>query len=51
MKHLSVFLHRGGAAALSPPPECAKRNSDEMARDEARHGKAFAGLLNRYFGE
>ena len=24
--------------------------SDEMARDEARHGKAFAGLLKRYFG-
>ncbi|MCQ2475316.1 MAG: NADH peroxidase [Clostridia bacterium] len=23
----------------------------EMARDEARHGKAFAGLLQRYFGE
>ncbi|RHM60318.1 MULTISPECIES: ferritin family protein [Coprobacillaceae] len=23
----------------------------EMARDEARHGKAFAGLLARYFGE
>ena len=22
----------------------------EMARDEARHGKAFRGLLNRYFG-
>ncbi len=22
----------------------------EMARDEARHGKAFAGLLQRYFG-
>ena len=22
----------------------------EMARDEARHGKAFAGLLKRYFG-
>lgn len=22
----------------------------EMARDEARHGKAFAGLLRRYFG-
>ena len=22
----------------------------EMARDEARHGKAFAGLLERYFG-
>ena len=22
----------------------------EMGRDEARHGKAFQGLLNRYFG-
>ncbi len=22
----------------------------EMAKDEARHGKAFLGLLNRYFG-
>lgn len=22
----------------------------EMARDEARHGRAFEGLLNRYFG-
>jgi rubrerythrin len=22
----------------------------EMARDEARHGKAFQGLLERYFG-
>ena len=24
---------------------------DEMARDEARHGKAFEGLLKRYFGK
>ena len=23
----------------------------EMARDEARHGRAFQGLLKRYFGE
>ena len=23
----------------------------QMARDEARHGKAFAGLLKRYFGK
>ena len=23
----------------------------EMARDEARHGKAFQGLLERYFGK
>ena len=22
----------------------------EMAKDEARHGRAFEGLLNRYFG-
>ena len=36
---------------------CAKKNNldaihdtvHEMARDEARHGKAFAGLLKRYF--
>ena len=36
---------------------CAALNLDaihdtvhEMARDEARHGKAFKGLLERYFG-
>ena len=32
----------------------AARHADtvhEMARDEARHGKAFAGLLKRYFGK
>ena len=37
---------------------CAKKNNldaihdtvHEMARDEARHGKAFKGLLERYFG-
>ena len=23
---------------------------DEMAKDEARHGKALQGLLERYFG-
>ena len=35
---------------------CKKYNLDalhdtihEMARDEARHGRAFEGLLNRYF--
>ena len=39
--------------------KCAKKNNldaihdtvHEMARDEARHGKAFAGLLKRYFGK
>jgi len=38
---------------------CAKKNNldaihdtvHEMARDEARHGKALQGLLNRYFGK
>lgn len=38
---------------------CAKKNGldaihdtvHEMARDEARHGKAFEGLLKRYFGK
>ena len=25
--------------------------ASQMARDEARHGKAFAGLLKRYFGK
>ena len=38
--------------------KCAKKNGldaihdtvHEMARDEARHGKALAGLLKRYFG-
>ena len=24
---------------------------DEMARDEARHGRALKGLLDRYFGK
>ncbi len=27
----------------------AARSAHEMARDEARHGKAFKGLLERYF--
>ena len=42
---------------LSPLAACAKKNGldaihdtvHEMARDEARHGKALEGLLNRYF--
>ena len=24
--------------------------TDEMAKDEARHGKGFEGMLKRYFG-
>ena len=29
--------------------ERARAEADRLARDEARHGKAFEGLLNRYF--
>jgi hypothetical protein len=39
---------------LIEKPLCKTKRSagfDEMARDEARHGKAFAGLLERYFGK
>ena len=47
--------------ATAGKPDLAKRAKElgldaihdtvhEMARDEARHGKAFAGLLKRYFG-
>ena len=31
-------------------PDAIHDTVHEMARDEARHGKAFAGLLKRYFG-
>lgn len=48
----------GATAGKVELATCAKKNNldaihdtvHEMARDEARHGKAFAGLLNRYFG-
>ena len=30
--------------------EAACPSARQMARDEARHGKAFEGLLKRYFG-
>ena len=49
----------GATAGKTELAKCAKKNNldaihdtvHEMARDEARHGKAFAGLLKRYFGE
>ena len=48
----------GATAGKVDLAKCAKKNNldaihdtvHEMARDEARHGKAFEGLLNRYFG-
>ncbi len=35
------------------PPHNHERSEviDEMAKDEARHGKAFEGMLKRYFGK
>ena len=48
----------GATAGKFELAKCAKKNGldaihdtvHEMARDEARHGKALAGLLKRYFG-
>ena len=49
-----VYLESPEKASI--PARRAKYNLDaihdtvhEMARDEARHGKAFKGLLERYF--
>ena len=47
----------GATAGKVELATCAKKNNldaihdtvHEMARDEARHGKAFEGLYNRYF--
>ena len=33
----------------SPTVMSASEMTDEMAKDEARHGKGFEGLLKRYF--
>ncbi len=56
---LRVAAENGAAAGKTELAKMAKAaNLDaihdtvhEMARDEARHGKAFAGLLKRYFGK
>lgn len=48
----------GATAGKADLAKCAKKNNldaihdtvHEMARDEARHGKALKGLLDRYFG-
>ncbi len=56
---LRVAAENGATAGKTELAKMAKaQNLDaihdtvhEMARDEARHGKAFAGLLKRYFGE
>ena len=43
---LSYLAKRAKAANL----DAIHDTVHEMARDEARHGKAFEGLLKRYFG-
>lgn len=53
-----VDCEYGATAGKFDLAKCAKKNNldaihdtvHEMARDEARHGKAFEGLLKRYFG-
>lgn len=52
-----VDCEYGATAGKFDLAKCAKKNNldaihdtvHEMARDEARHGKALEGLLNRYF--
>ena len=47
----------GATAGKTELAKCAKKNNldaihdtvHEMAKDEARHGAGFRGLLNRYF--
>ena len=53
-----VVCEFGATAGKFDLAKCAKKNNldaihdtvHEMARDEARHGKALKGLLERYFG-
>ena len=45
-EHATKFAERAKAANL----DAIHDTVHEMARDEARHGKAFEGLLKRYFG-
>ena len=41
---------RYGAAAFEQGYDAIHDTVHEMAKDEARHGKGFEGLLKRYFG-
>ncbi len=55
---MRVAAENGATAGKTELAKMAKEHNldaihdtvHEMARDEARHGKAFAGLLKRYFG-
>ena len=59
--HLHVHTQYSLLDGASRIPELVKRAKElgydaihdtvhEMAKDEARHGKGFEGLLKRYFG-
>ncbi len=56
---LRVAAENGACAGKFELAKMAKQNNldaihdtvHEMAKDEARHGRAFAGLLERYFGK
>ena len=56
---MRVAAENGACAGKFDLAKMAKQNNldaihdtvHEMAKDEARHGRAFAGLLKRYFGE
>ena len=58
-RRIRVECEFGATAGKVELAKVAKKNNldaihdtvHEMARDEARHGKAFEGLLNRYFGK
>jgi len=45
------FLSEVSSVTLSEGRQPLDDTVHEMARDEARHGKAFEGLLKRYFGK
>ena len=45
------FLSEVSSVTLSEGRQPLDDTVHEMARDEARHGKAFAELLKRYFGK
>ena len=62
MKHIAEKRMAAEAGANADKMRIARRAKElnldaihdtvhEMARDEARHGKAFEGLLKRYFGK
>ena len=48
---LSIEKRRFYAVFWSANLDAIHDTVHEMARDEARHGKALKGLLDRYFGK